>query len=246
MAYSDPGKYCLIIVPMQTLSAQFASIQERIHKTELKNKRKHGSVQLLAVSKKQPVETLKAAHKLGQRDFAENYLQDAIPKILALQHLPIKWHFIGHIQSNKTRQVAENFDWVHSIDRIKIAQRLNDQRPAELKPVNVCLQVLLDDQPGKSGVSSDNIRELALSVTKLPKLRLRGLMALPKPTTDTLQQRETYRKTRHLQQTLANDTNLELDTLSMGMSSDFEAAIAEGATIIRIGTALFGPRENNI
>ncbi|MBN1379466.1 MAG: YggS family pyridoxal phosphate-dependent enzyme [Gammaproteobacteria bacterium] len=227
---------------MQTLADRFNSIQERIRKTEIRSNRPAGSVQLLAVSKKKSIDVIQAAFELGQVNFGENYLQEALPKIAALRHLPIHWHFIGQLQTNKTKLVSENFDWAHSVDRYKIAQRLNDQRPLEFEPLNICIQVNLDDEQSKAGISPDAVLELADAITGLPRLHLRGLMALPRPLSDQQQQRETFRRLCRIQETLIAN-GLVLDTLSMGMSDDFEAAIAEGSTIIRIGTALFGPRE---
>jgi hypothetical protein len=196
----------------------------------------------LAVSKKKSVNTIKAAIELGQHDFGESYLQDALPKMAILMQHPVCWHFIGQLQSNKTKPVAENFDWAHSIDRLKIAQRLNDQRPQNFKPLNVCIQVKLDEEKSKSGVSPDKVLELATAITQLPRLRLRGLMTLPKPVSDFQLQRATFSRLRQIQESLIAN-GIALDTLSMGMSNDFEAAIAEGATIVRVGTALFGPRD---
>lgn len=226
---------------MQTLSERFSAIHERIHKTELLYKRTAGSVRLLAVSKTIPVNIIEAAYRLGQTDFGENYLQDALPKMAELRHLPASWHFIGRLQANKTRPVAENFAWAHSVDRLKIAQRLNDQRPQNLESLNICIQVNLDNEAGKAGIPPGETAELAAAIAKLPRLRLRGLMALPKPTGDVQQQRASFRYLRQIQEQLIAG-GLALDTLSMGMSDDFEAAIAEGSTIVRIGTALFGPR----
>jgi len=226
---------------MQTIAERFTTIHERIRKTELENNRPAGSVRLLAVTKKKPVADIRAAFESGQSDFGENYLQDALPKIEALSPLPLCWHFIGRLQANKTRPVAGYFDWVHSLDRLRIAQRLSDQRPPNLKPLNVCIQVNLDNEDSKAGVPPEAVAELALAVQALPNLQLRGLTALPRPETDPQKQRQAFRHLRELLETLAAE-GLPLDTLSMGTSSDFEAAIAEGATIVRIGTTLFGPR----
>lgn len=228
---------------MQTLAQRLASVHDRIRKAESHYNRPPGSVRLLAVSKKKSAATVEAAFRLGQTDFGENYLQDALVKIAALHHLPLCWHFIGQLQSNKTRQIAQHFDWVHSIDRIKLAQRLNDQRPENFKPLNVCIQVMLDDEGQKAGMQADLLLELALAVSRLPRMRLRGLMAIPRPQSDLLAQRGSFRRLKKLQEMLAKTGDLELDTLSMGMSEDFEAAIAEGATMVRVGTAVFGPRE---
>lgn len=226
---------------MQTLAERFSTIHARIRETESRYQRVAGSVQLLAVSKTIPVNIIEAAFRLGQTDFGENYLQDALPKLAELRHLPANWHFIGQLQANKTRPVAENFAWAHSVDRLKIAQRLNDQRPQNLESLNICIQVNLDREPGKAGVQPGETAELAAAIAKLPRLCLRGLMALPRPTDDVQQQRASFCQLRRIQEQLIAG-GLALDTLSMGMSDDFAAAIAEGSTIVRIGTALFGPR----
>jgi PLP dependent protein len=202
------------------------------------------SIELLAVSKTFPAEDVRAAHVAGQRAFGENYVQEALTKVAALSDLRagIEWHFIGPLQSNKTRPVAENFDWVHSVDRLKIAQRLSEQRPDNLPPLNVCLQVNISGEASKSGVTPDEAASVAHAVAALPKLRLRGLMAIPEPAGDVEQQRVPHRALRELFDRLRAD-GLELDTLSMGMSDDLEAAVLEGATIVRIGTAIFGARD---
>lgn len=177
----------------------------------------------------------------GMRRFGENYLQEALEKIAALQELDLEWHFIGPIQSNKTRPIAEHFDWVHSVDRLKLARRLSEQRPAGLPPLNICLQVNVSGEQSKSGITLQELPALAQEVATLPRLRLRGLMAIPAPAAGLEAQRQPFRQMRFaLEQLIAE--GLELDTLSMGMSGDLEAAIAEGATLVRIGTALFGPR----
>lgn len=199
------------------------------------------SVQLLAVSKTRPPEDVAALADLGQRHFGESYPQEAVAKVQALSGRDLIWHFIGPLQSNKTRQAAAHFHWVHSVDRLKIARRLSEQRPDALPPLNVCLQVNVSGEASKSGVTPGELPELAAAVAQLPNLRLRGLMAIPAPTHDSDAQREPFRALRHMFETLARD-GYALDTLSMGMSDDLEAAIAEGATIVRVGTALFGPR----
>lgn len=185
------------------------------------------------------------AVQAGQLAFGENYLQEALDKIAAMPALapqaPLQWHFIGPIQSNKTRPIAEHFDWVHSVDRLKIAQRLSEQRPAELGALNICLQVNISDEDSKSGLSPAQLPEVAAAVAQLPRLRLRGLMAIPAPTTDVAQQRAAFAAVRGLYQQL-QASGLALDTLSMGMSADLDAAVAEGATIVRIGSAIFGAR----
>lgn len=227
---------------MNSPKEHIESILNRIMTAELRFSRPPGSVQLLAVSKTRPAEDLRQAAAAGQRCFGESYLQEALEKIRALQDLPIEWHFIGPIQSNKTRQIAEHFDWVHSVDRLKIAQRLNDQRPPDLPKLQICIQVNTSGETTKSGCNPEEVAELAHAITQLPRLQLRGLMAIPAPEDDFEQQRLPFRKLRELM-TQLNEAGLSLDTLSMGMSDDMEAAIAEGATIVRIGTAVFGERQ---
>jgi PLP dependent protein len=202
------------------------------------------SVALLAVSKTFPAEDVRAAHAAGQRAFGENYVQEALTKLDALADLreSIEWHFIGPLQSNKTRPVAERFDWVHSIDRLKIAQRLAEQRPDGLPPLNVCVQVNVSGEASKSGVPPAEATDVAHAIAALPKLRLRGLMAIPEPAGSIEQQRVPHRALRELFDRL-RAAGLELDTLSMGMSGDLEAAVLEGATMVRIGTAIFGARD---
>ncbi|MBE0510681.1 MAG: YggS family pyridoxal phosphate-dependent enzyme [Chromatiales bacterium] len=218
-----------------------AAVQQRIEQACQSAGRPDNCVQLLAVSKTRPAEMLRALAAQGQRRFGENYLQEALEKIQALADLALEWHFIGPIQSNKTRAIAEHFAWVHSVDRLKLAQRLSAQRPAELPPLNICLQVNISAEQSKSGVSLTELPALAQAVAHLPGLRLRGLMAIPAPCHDPQQQHLPFRA---LAETMArlNEQGLGLDTLSMGMSDDLEAAIAEGATLVRVGTALFGPR----
>jgi pyridoxal phosphate enzyme (YggS family) len=198
-------------------------------------------VALLAVSKTQPAAVIAALAAAGQRQFGENYLQEALEKIEALRQLDLEWHFIGPLQSNKTRGIAENFAWVHSLDRLKLAQRLSEQRPDTLPALNICLQVNISDEASKRGLNAVELADVAHAVAELPRLRLRGLMAIPAPSTDFVAQRGSFTHLRELQATLIA-TGVELDTLSMGMSDDLEAAIAEGATIVRVGTAIFGPR----
>jgi hypothetical protein len=201
------------------------------------------SVTLLCVSKTFGADAVRAAAAAGERDFGENYVQEALDKIAALADLrqQITWHLIGPLQSNKTRPVAEAVDWVHSVDRLKIAQRLSEQRPAHLPPLQVCLQVNISAENSKSGVAPADVPALAQAVAALPRLTLRGLMAIPEPAADLAAQRAPHRALRELLAAL-NAQGLQLDTLSMGMSADLEAAIAEGATIVRVGTALFGGR----
>ncbi|MEW6037318.1 MAG: YggS family pyridoxal phosphate-dependent enzyme [Pseudomonadota bacterium] len=224
---------------MLGLQANLQAVRQRIRAAELACGRPQGSVRLLAVSKTQPAGVLRAAYGLGQREFGENYLQEAMEKQDALADLDILWHFIGPIQSNKTRPIAERFAWVHGIDRLKIAQRLSDQRPEEMAPLNVCIQVNIGEESTKAGVAPAGLAGLAHAVAALPRLRLRGLMAIPAPTGDAGEQHAVFRRMRELLDGLDMP---ELDTLSMGMSDDLEAAVAEGATLVRIGTAIFGRR----
>ncbi|MFA6016263.1 MAG: YggS family pyridoxal phosphate-dependent enzyme [Gallionellaceae bacterium] len=199
-------------------------------------------IMLLAVSKTFPEQAVREAYAAGQRSFGENYVQEALDKIHALADLTIEWHFIGPVQSNKTRVLAENFAWVHSIDRLKIAQRLSEQRPAHLPPLNICLQVNVSGEASKSGVAPQDLPALAHEVNMLPYLKLRGLMAIPAPEDDVASQRKPFALLRHLAEEM-NAQGLALDTLSMGMSHDFAAAICEGSTIIRVGTTIFGKRD---
>ena len=204
--------------------------------------RRPQDVNLLAVSKKQPVEKILAAADAGQRDFGENFVQEGLEKIAKTRGRALIWHFIGHLQSNKTREVAENFDWVHTIDKLKTAQRLSDQRPPALSPLNLCLQVNVDGEASKSGVAPAALLELATAVDQLPNLSLRGLMCLPIARTDPAEQRKPFAELRKMAESLRAE-GIPVDTLSMGMSGDYQAAIMEGATIVRIGTALFGERK---
>ena len=219
-------------------------VRQRIAKAAADASRNPSSVALLAVSKTFPAEDVRAAFDAGQRAFGENYVQEAVAKITELAELrrEIEWHFIGPLQSNKTKIVAENFDWVHSVDRLKIAQRLSEQRPNHLAPLNVCLQVNVSGEASKSGVVPDEALTLAHAIAALPNLTLRGLMAIPEPAGTLDEQRAPHRRLRELMEALRAD-GLELDTLSMGMSADMEAAILEGATMVRIGTAIFGARD---
>lgn len=200
-------------------------------------------VQLLAVSKTRPVDLITQAYDAGQKDFGENYLQEALVKISQLHKLDINWHFIGSIQSNKTRELATHFQWVHTVDRLKIAQRLSEQRDSSLPPLNICLQVNADNEASKSGITLEALPGLAQAVTVLPNLKLRGLMSIPAKA-ETIEQQRALFKPVHDAFKQLKTSGLELDTLSMGMSNDMEAAIAEGATIVRIGTAIFGERNN--
>ncbi|MHC8359545.1 YggS family pyridoxal phosphate-dependent enzyme [Pseudomonas sp. LS2P72] len=224
---------------MSTIADNMAQVSSRIHAAAVAAKRDEDSVQLLAVSKTKPAEALREAYAAGLRDFGENYLQEALGKQLELADLPLIWHFIGPIQSNKTRAIAEHFAWVHSVDRLKIAQRLSEQRPADLPPLNICIQVNVSGEASKSGCSPADLPALANAISELPRIKLRGLMAIPEPTEDRAAQDAAFAAVQRLQASL----NLPLDTLSMGMSHDLESAIAQGATWVRIGTALFGARD---
>ncbi|KIC84244.1 YggS family pyridoxal phosphate-dependent enzyme [Pseudomonas sp. C5pp] len=224
---------------MSTLADNLSATSARIASAAQAAGRDPASVQLLAVSKTKPASAIREIHAAGVCDFGENYLQEALTKQQALGDLPLIWHFIGPIQSNKTKAIAEHFDWVHSVDRLKIAQRLSEQRPAGLPPLNICLQVNVSGEDSKSGCTPADLPALAKAVAALPNLRLRGLMAIPEPTDDRAAQEAAFATLRQLQEGLG----LGLDTLSMGMSHDLEAAIAQGATWVRIGTALFGARD---
>jgi pyridoxal phosphate enzyme (YggS family) len=203
--------------------------------------RQSSEICLLAVSKRKPATDIREAYRCGQRDFGENYLQEAQHKIQDLADLDICWHFIGAIQSNKTRVLAENFDWVHCVDRLKIAQRLSEQRPDELPPLNICIQVNVDLEESKAGIPLEDVSTLSQQIDQLPNIRLRGLMAIPAPGASLESQRKPFAKLRQAFEQMQN-SGIECDTLSMGMSHDIEAAIAEGSTLVRIGTAIFGER----
>jgi PLP dependent protein len=217
------------------------AVRQRIESACRESGRIPNEVTLLAVSKTRSADELRALAALGQRSFGENYLQEALGKITELQELELEWHFIGPLQSNKSKPVAEHFSWVHSIDRLKLARRLSEQRSPELPPLNVCLQVNVSGEQSKSGISFAELPELARQVAALPQLKLRGLMTIPAPADDFATQRLPLSKLREALHQL-NLEGLQLDTLSMGMSDDLEAAVAEGTTMVRIGTALFGPR----
>jgi pyridoxal phosphate enzyme (YggS family) len=226
---------------MTTIPANLQALKNRIRTAAQSSGRDAGAARLLAVSKSWPADCVRQAFKAGQRAFAENYVQEGVLKIAALDDLDLEWHFIGPLQSNKTREVAENFDWVHSLDRLKIAERLSAQRPANLPPLQICIQVNVSGEASKSGVPPEQVAALAHAVTALPQLRLRGLMAIPEPSTDTALLHRRFALLRELLDRL-NTEGMKLDILSMGMTDDFEIAIAEGATIVRIGTAIFGER----
>lgn len=224
---------------MSTIAANISTLEQRIRVAAQAAQRGADSVGLLAVSKTKPAEALREAYDAGLRHFGENYLQEALGKQQQLSDLPLHWHFIGPIQSNKTRSIAEQFDWVHSVDRLKIAQRLSEQRPEHLAPLNICIQINVSGEASKSGCTPEDLPALAAAIASLPRLKLRGLMAIPEPTDDVAAQHAAFARVRILQEQLPQ----ALDTLSMGMSHDLEAAISEGATWVRIGTALFGARD---
>jgi pyridoxal phosphate enzyme (YggS family) len=216
-------------------------VRSRILSAAIAAGRDPNGVTLVAVTKAKTAESVRSAATAGVTNFGENYLQEALPKMDLLADLPLIWHFIGGIQSNKTRDIAERFDWVHSVDRIHVAKRLANQRPFHSPPLNVCLQVELIPEPTKNGVDPAQLKQLAFAVAELPRLNLRGLMCVPPPQPDAAAERAVFARLRMLLQEL-NAAGLKLDTLSMGMSGDFESAIAEGATLVRIGTAIFGSR----
>ena len=225
---------------MSTIADRLTRVWTRITQAAYAAGRDPASISLLAVSKTHAIAELEAALAAGQTAFGESYLQEAVPKIEAIGNRA-EWHFIGPIQSNKTRQIAACFDWVHTVDRIKIAQRLNEQRPTELPPLNVCLQINTSGEAAKAGITPADTRALAEAVSMLPHLRLRGLMTIPAREQDPARQREPFHQLHSLFEQL-NADGFSLDTLSMGMSNDMESAITEGATLVRIGTAIFGPR----
>ncbi len=226
---------------MIRVTENLAQIRGKIDRYAANANRDGGAIRLLAVGKRHPAEKLRALAAAGQLDFGENYLNEAIEKQAQLTDLELCWHFIGAIQSNKTRQIATHFDWVHTVDRLKIASRLSEQRSVHRAPLNVCLQVNIDQEPSKSGLSPPEVSALAQAVLDMPGLRLRGLMAIPAPRNCKKEQREPVRRMQALMQKLRSQ-GIDVDTLSMGMSDDLEAAITEGANLVRIGTALFGPR----
>jgi len=226
---------------MTAIASNLQAVNRAIAQAARTAQRRAEDVALLAVSKAFPAAAVREAYHAGQRIFGESYLQEALGKIEALRDLPLEWHFIGPIQSNKTRAIAENFAWVHGVDRLKIAERLSAQRPQNLPPLNVCLQVNVSAEGSKGGVAPDEVAGLAQAVARLPYLKLRGLMAIPAPAEGLAGQRKPFAQLRELVRQL-NAQGLALDTLSMGMSHDLEAAVLEGATIVRIGTAIFGQR----
>ncbi|MBP6203648.1 MAG: YggS family pyridoxal phosphate-dependent enzyme [Azonexus sp.] len=226
---------------MSAIADNLQAVQARISEAAALAGRSPESVRLLAVSKTWPLACVVEATEAGQRAFGENYVQEGIDKLTAIAGRNLEWHFIGPLQSNKSRPVAEHFDWVHTIDRLKIAERLSEQRPTYLPPLQACIQVNISGEASKSGCSQDEALTLCRAVAALPGLRLRGLMAIPEPTDDPAAQRAQFHRVREIYNHI-RAAGLPLDTLSMGMSHDLEAAIAEGATIVRIGTAIFGER----
>ena len=224
------------------IKTNLQKIRQQITESSTACGRSATDVMLLAVSKTKPAEAIEAAFSAGQTQFGENYLQEAIAKIKQLEQLPIHWHFIGRIQSNKTRPIAENFDWVHTVASYKHAQRLNDQRPQELAELNICIQVNISKDTGKSGVMAEDTQQLVQQISQLPRLKLRGLMTIPEATSDQQKQRQFFRQLADLQAKI-NSKGYSLDTLSMGMSGDMKIAIEEGSTVVRIGTAIFGKRD---
>jgi pyridoxal phosphate enzyme (YggS family) len=230
---------------MSTIAGNLQAVEATIQAACEAASRPRSTVQLLAVSKTFPAEAVLEAVACGQRAFGENYVQEGVDKIAAvakaLPGMPLEWHFIGPIQSNKTRPIASHFDWVHTVERLKIAQRLSEQRPPERGPLNICLQVNISGEPSKSGVHPDELPQLVRDVIQLPKLRLRGLMAIPEPQIEPEQQRIPFARLRALAQDIL-DEGIFVDTLSMGMSGDMRAAILEGASIVRVGSAIFGAR----
>lgn len=226
---------------MQNVARNLAEVRARIATAAARAGRASESIRLVAVSKSQPPEAVAAALQAGQREFGENYLQDATPKLDAFAGQGLCWHYIGQLQSNKTRAIAERFDWVHTLDRESIARRLSQQRPASLPPLEVCIQVNVSSESRKGGVAPGRLQALAEAVAVLPRLKLRGLMSIPAEFADEERQRAPHRELRELLESL-NVHGFALDTLSMGMTSDLEAAILEGSTLVRVGTAIFGPR----
>jgi len=224
---------------MTDIISNLNAINTEIRAAESQAERKESSVSLLAVSKTKPSADISIAYQAGQRHFGENYLQEALIKQKELSHYQIIWHFIGPIQSNKTKQIATNFSWVHSVDRLKIAQRLSEQRPNDLPLLNICLQINISEEESKAGIMLDDLADMIEQIERLPKIKLRGVMAIPEPAQSYDQQRKPYRQLYNAIKALNKP---ELDTFSFGMTGDLKAAITEGATIVRVGSALFGAR----
>jgi PLP dependent protein len=230
-----------MLIGPQNLTVHVNHVRSRILSAARAAGRDPDRVTLVAVTKTKTAESVRLAATAGVTNFGESYIQEALPKMAQLGDLPLTWHFIGGIQSNKTRDIAERFDWVHSVDRLRVAQRLSGQRPFHASPLNVCLQVELVPEPNKGGIDPAELEPLAAAVAQLPRLHLRGLMCVPPPQPDVAAERALFARLRALLEQL-NAGGLKLDTLSMGMSGDFESAVAEGATLVRIGTAIFGSR----
>lgn len=226
---------------MQDIAHHLQAVRQGINQACCRTGRKPDEVCLLAVSKTQAPEAIRAAHDAGQRDFGENYVQEALAKIAALADLPLTWHLIGHLQSNKAAEVSRHFHWVHSVDRLKIAERLSATRPADLPPLNICLQVNIDDEHSKSGCRVADLPTLVRAVVRLPNLAVRGLMIIPQPGNEQAFA-ELVQIRQQLLQTIPELAGLQFDTLSMGMSADMDAAIRAGSTMVRVGTAIFGSR----
>ena len=228
---------------MTSLAERLSQLRQLISSTASSCDRDPSDITLLAVSKTRPVEDILAAVEAGQRAFGENYLQDALPKIAALQDLDLEWHFIGRIQSNKTRDIAGHFSWVHALEKLKHARRLDSQRPPGLPPLNACIQLNLTGEASKGGIPAEELPALLENIEDLPHLKVRGLMTMPSANADESLQRQVFGRLRELLEEM-NQQGHKLDTLSMGMSGDMRAAICEGATMVRIGTAIFGPRDS--
>jgi len=224
------------------IQSNLSEVKNRIQLYAKKHNRQPGDIELLAVSKTFPAEHIRLAYEAGQTMFGENYVDEAVAKINALSDLDIEWHYIGPIQSNKTRKIAENFHWLHSLASLKHAKRLNNQRPSGMPPINTCIQINVSGETSKSGVGVEDAEILASELQHLPGLRLRGIMGIPAPSTDMQEQRQAFSDLAAIYQQLKK-THASIDTLSMGMSADMEAAIAEGSTMVRIGTAIFGKRQ---
>jgi pyridoxal phosphate enzyme (YggS family) len=224
------------------VTENFRKIQDLLAKTAVEAGRNPEDIRLLAISKKKPVESILEAASAGQRDFGENFVQEGLRKMEEAGRDDLIWHFVGHLQANKTRPVAESFHWVHTVDRLKIAERLSRQRPHDAGDLNVCIQVNIDEEASKAGISVANVPQLAQAVSVLPGLRLRGLMCIPAVRRDIAEQRRPFAKMKMLKDSL-QESGISLDTLSMGMTADYVAAVQEGATLVRIGTALFGARD---
>ena len=230
---------------MDSISNHIIDLRERVLRAAQRVQRRPEDVRLVAVSKNHDVDAIASAARMGIADFGENYVNEALPKIAALTLLKLTWHFIGAIQSNKTVDIARHFQWVHTVDRLKVAQRLSAQRPSDDEPLDVLIQINIDAEPQKAGIAPEALAEFAAQLVALPRLRIRGLMAIPRPATAPALQSAAFRRMRDLFVNGRPAGAVHWDTLSMGMTGDFEAAIAEGATMIRIGTAIFGPREQH-